>query len=224
MGEFLRNNFSEPISLLFYMVFLIIVAIFHFKKSLKNNSILSCTNLYIIFFYIFIALAPIGYVLFEKNFKYYYNTIFVFSFSLILFIIGSDFIVKNKNNIEIVTEKALHTLILEDIESFMKELGNSFSFIGSEYKILLGNTYNYIDLLLFNIDFNCYVVIELKITELQKEHIGQIEIYMNYIDNNLRKYNQDKTIGIIITRKNNKFIMEYCSDKRIMFKEYSVVS
>lgn len=80
----------------------------------------------------------------------------------------------------------------------MKELGNNFSFIDSEYKIKLGDRYNYIDLLLFNIEFNCYVVIELKVTELKKEHIGQIQVYMNYIDNNLKRINQDKTIGIII--------------------------
>ena len=64
----------------------------------------------------------------------------------------------------------------------MKELGNNFCFIGSEYKIKIDNNYNFIDLLLFNIEFNCYVVIELKVTELKKEHIGQIEVYMNYID------------------------------------------
>ena len=66
----------------------------------------------------------------------------------------------------------------------MKELGNSFSFIGSEYKIRVGNSFNYIDLLLFNIEYNCYVVVELKVTELKKEHIGQIKVYMNYIDKN----------------------------------------
>lgn len=76
--------------------------------------------------------------------------------------------IKNKNNQEIITEKALHNLILEDIESFMKELGNSFCFIGSEYKIKIGDKYNYIDLLLFNIEFSCYVVIELKVSELKK--------------------------------------------------------
>ena len=105
----------------------------------------------------------------------------------------------------------------------MKELGNSFCFIGSEYKIKLGNTYNYIDLLLYNIEYNCYVVIELKVTELKKEHIGQIEIYMNYIDNNLKKNNQNKTIGIIICKRENKYIIEYCSDKRIIAKEYELV-
>lgn len=102
-------------------------------------------------------------------------------------LVPNPILIKNKNNIEIITEKALHHLILEDIESFMKELGNSFSFIGSEYKIKIGNNFNYMDLLLFNIEYNCYVVVELKITELKKEHIGQIQIYMNYIDENLRK-------------------------------------
>ena len=76
------------------------------------------------------------------------------------------------------------------------------------------------DLLLFNIKYNCYTVVELKVTELKKEHIGQIEIYMNYIDKNVKSISQDKTIGIIICKKDNKFIMEYCSDKRIFETEY----
>jgi len=70
----------------------------------------------------------------------------------------------------------------------MKELGNSFCFIGSEYKIKMGDKYNYIDLLLFIIEFNCYTVVELKVTELKKEHIGQITTYMNYVDKNIKKY------------------------------------
>ena len=115
-------------------------------------------------------------------------------------LVPNPILIRNKNNIDIITEKTLHNLILEDIESFMKELGNSFCFIGSEYKIKIGNRYNYIDMLLFNIEFNCYVVLELKITELKKEHIGQIQVYMNYIDLNLRKISQDKTIGIIICK------------------------
>ena len=137
-------------------------------------------------------------------------------------LVHNPILIKNKNNQEIITEKALHQLILEDIESFMKELGNSFCFIGSEYKIKIGNNYNYIDLLLFNIEFNCYVVVELKVTELKKEHIGQIEIYMNYIDKNIKKITQDKTIGIIICIKNNRYVIEYCSDKRIISREYEL--
>ena len=137
--------------------------------------------------------------------------------------IKNPIIIKNIANKEIISEKVLHRLILEDLDSFLKELGNSFSYIASEYKIKIGTSYNYIDLLLYNIEFNCYVVVELKVTELKKEHIGQIEVYMNYIDKNLRRVTQDKTIGIVICKKDNKFIMEYCSDKRILAKEYKLI-
>ena len=140
----------------------------------------------------------------------------------------SDFIknpilIKNSYNYKEISEKILQKLILEDIPSFLDELGTGFTFIRNEYKIKIGDRYNYIDLLLFNIEYNCYIVVELKVTELKKEHIGQIEVYMNYIDNNLRKITQDKTIGIIICKKDNHFIMEYCSDDRILSREYSVV-
>ena len=134
--------------------------------------------------------------------------------------VKNPIIVRNSYNYTEISEKVLQKLILEDIESFMKELGNSFSFVGSEYKIKLGNRYNYIDLLLFNIKYNCYVVIELKVTELKKEYIGQINLYMNYIDKNIKSINQDKTIGIIICKKDNHFVMEYCSDDRIYRTTY----
>ena len=138
-------------------------------------------------------------------------------------LIKNPIVIKNKHNYEIISEKILQKLILEDIENFMKELGNSFCFIGSEYKIKIGNKYNYIDLLLYNIKFRCYVVIEFKITELKKEHIGQIQVYMNYIDKNIKTIDEDKTIGIIIVKKNDKYIMEYCSDRRIIAKEYKII-
>ena len=131
--------------------------------------------------------------------------------------------IKNTNDYNEISEKVLKKLILENIESFMNELGNSFSFIGSEYKIKIDDRYNYIDLLLFNIEYNCYVVVELKITELKKEHIGQIEFYMNYIDKNLKNINQNKTIGIIICKKGNKYVIEYCSDDRIIAREYELI-
>ena len=138
-------------------------------------------------------------------------------------LIKNPIVIKNNNNREIISEKALQQLILENLPAFLKELGNGFTFVENEYKIKIGNTYNYIDLLLYNYEYNCFVVVELKVTELKKEHIGQIEIYMNYIDKNLIKITQDKTIGIIICKKNNKFIMEYCSDSRILSKEYILV-
>ena len=132
-------------------------------------------------------------------------------------------LIKNNYNYEEISEKVFQKMILEDIPSFLEELGNDFTFIKNEYKIKIGDRYNYIDLLLYNIEFNCYVVVELKVTELKKEHIGQIEVYMNYIDNNLKKTNQDKTIGIIICKHDNKYIIEYASDKRILTREYILI-
>ena len=131
--------------------------------------------------------------------------------------------IKNASGNNEISEKVLQKLILEDIPSFLDELGNGFTFVRNEYKIKIGDRYNYIDLLLFNYEFNCYVVVELKVTELKKEHIGQVEFYMNYIDNNLKKLSQDKTIGIIICKKENKYVIEYCSDDRIISREYELV-
>lgn len=138
-------------------------------------------------------------------------------------LVKNPIVIKSNNCSEPHSEKILQKLILEDITSFMKELGTGFSFIDNEFKIKIGDRYNYIDILLFNIEFDCYVVVELKVTELKKEHIGQIQVYMNYIDRNLRKINQDKTIGIIICKKYNKFIIEYCSDDRIIARAYHLL-
>jgi len=138
-------------------------------------------------------------------------------------LVPNPVLIKNKNNVEVVTEKALHHLILEDIESFMKELGNSFCFIGSEYKIKIGDRNNYIDLPLFNIKYNCYVVVELKVTEFKVEYISQVQKYMNYIDKNIKEISNNDTIGILICKRENKFVIEYCSDDRIVVRKYELV-
>lgn len=138
-------------------------------------------------------------------------------------LVPNPILIKNKNNIEIITEKALHHLILEDIESFMKELGNSYSFIGSEYKIKIGDRNYYIDLLLFNIKYNCYVVVELKVSEFKVDYISQVQKYMNYIDKNIKEVSNNCTIGILICKRENKFVIEYCSDDRIAVREYELV-
>ena len=139
-------------------------------------------------------------------------------------LIPNPIIIKNSIINDNLSEYALKEIIINNLDDFLKQLGNGFSYIGNEYKIKLGNCYNYIDLLLFNYLYNCFVVIELKVIELKKEHIGQIEVYMNYIDNNLKSVNQDKTIGIIICKKDNKYVIEYCSDKRIISREYELIN
>lgn len=137
-------------------------------------------------------------------------------------LVPNPVLIKKKNNAEVITEKVLHNLILEDIESFMKELGTAFSFIGSEYKIKIGDAYHKIDLLLFNIKYNAYVVVELKVTEFKAEYISQVQKYMNYIDKNIKEISNNNTIGIIICKKENRFVIEYCSDERIIVREYEL--
>lgn len=165
----------------------------------------------------------IGKLLNDADVEYGEGIIKQYSKQLTIDFVKNPIFIKNNNYYEVISEKVLQKLILEDIESFMKELGNSFSFIGSEYKIKLSNRYNYIDLLLFNYECNCFVIVELKVTELKKKHIGQIQVYMNYIDSNLKEINQEKTIGIIICKKENNYVIEYCSDYRIIAGEYELV-
>ena len=131
--------------------------------------------------------------------------------------------IRNNWNKEIISEKVLQKLILEDISSFLEELGNGFTFIKNEYKIKIDDRYNYIDLLLYNIKYKCYVVVELKVTELKKEHTGQIMTYMNYIDKNIKTIEENDTVGIIICKQDNEYVIKYCSDDRIIAREYELV-
>ena len=138
-------------------------------------------------------------------------------------LIPNPIILKSSNLNQELSEYALKELILNNIDGFLLQLGSGYAYIGNEFKFKIDSRYNYIDLLLFNYEFNCFVVVELKSLELKKEHIGQIQVYMNYIDDNLKKINQNKTIGIIICRKDNKYVIEYCSDNRIISREYQLI-
>ena len=138
-------------------------------------------------------------------------------------LIPNPIIIKNSNNYENISEKILQRQILEDIPLFLEELGTGFTFIKNEYKIKIDDRYNYIDLLLYNIKYKCYVVVELKVTELKKEHTGQIMAYMNYIDKNIKTIEENDTVGIIICKHNNEYVIKYCSDDRIIAREYELV-
>ena len=137
--------------------------------------------------------------------------------------VKNPILIKNSINQEDISEKMLQKLILEDITSFMKELGTGFSFIDNEYKIKIGSTYNFIDLLFYNFKYKCFVVIELKVVELNSYHTGQIQKYMNYVDRNVKNIDDNKTVGIIICKKNNQSVIDYCSDSRITAREYELV-
>ena len=121
---------------------------------------------------------------------------------------------------ERLTEKMVQKWIDENPTSFCKSLGEGYSYIESQYKIKIGSNYNYIDILLFNYISNSFVAVEIKVTELKKEHIGQIETYMNYIDANLKKDFHNKTTGILLVRENNKWLIKYINNDGILVRNY----
>ncbi|MBE6139762.1 MAG: DUF1016 domain-containing protein [Firmicutes bacterium] len=138
-------------------------------------------------------------------------------------LVPNPIIIKSNLLKEDLTEYALKQAILNNLDEFLLQLGNGFTYVGNEYKIKLDDRYNYIDLLLYNIKYKCYVVVELKITELKKEHTGQVMTYMNYIDKNIKTIEENKTVGIIICKKDNMYVIEFCSDDRIIAREYKLV-
>ena len=121
---------------------------------------------------------------------------------------------------ENMDEKTLKQILLEKIEKIVLELGVGFSFIGSEVR--LGN--HRCDLLFFNIEHNCYVVIELKTRKLEHVDIGQIKYYVEYINKNIKKERHNNTIGIIMTKYNDYYVMEYCTDKNIYETTYKIIN
>ena len=138
-------------------------------------------------------------------------------------LIPNPIIIKSDSLKEEISEYALKQAILNNIDEFLRQLGIGFTYVGNEYKIKLDDRYNYIDLLLYNIKYKCYVVIELKVTELKKEHTGQIMTYMNYIDKNIKTIEENDTVGIIICKQDNEYVIKYCSDERIIAREYELV-
>ena len=121
---------------------------------------------------------------------------------------------------EKLTEKVVQKWIDENPASFCKSLGEGYSYIESQYKIKIGANYNYIDILLFNYISNSFVVVEIKVTELKKEHIGQIETYMNYVDANFKKEFHNKTTGVLLVRENNKWLIKYINNNDIVVREF----
>ena len=138
-------------------------------------------------------------------------------------LIKNPIIINTKNKINNkISEYALHEFILEDMDSFLKELGNGFMYAGHEVKIKIGDNYHYIDFLLFNIKFNCYVIVEIKVTKMKAEYIGQIKKYMNYVDKNIKETFNENSVGVIICKKEDKYVLEYCSDRRIFTTTYEL--
>ena len=138
--------------------------------------------------------------------------------------IKDPIIINTNNNIDKLDEKAIHRLIIEMLENKFLELGVGFTLAGHEYKLNIdGRTYK-IDLLFFNTELNLYVVVEVKLRELKKEDISQIDFYVKFIDKHIKKNYHNKTIGLLLVKKKNKIILEYATRKNIFISTYKLVN
>ncbi len=118
-----------------------------------------------------------------------------------------EFLDLNEN--KLYTEKEIETKILDDLQKFLLELGQGFSFVARQKRFTIDNDHFYIDLLFYNIYLKCYVVIELKTTKFRHEDIGQINFYLNYVKKELNKEGDNEPIGIILCTEKDKVQVEY---------------
>ena len=137
--------------------------------------------------------------------------------------IKDPILIKSNNKTQKLGEKALHKYIINMLENKFLELGTGFALIGHEVKIVIDNHTFKIDLLFFNVNLNAYVVVELKSREFHPKDKGQLEFYVDYVDKNMKLKNHNKTIGLLIVRKKNKYVIEYVTNKDIYVTTYKLI-
>lgn len=107
------------------------------------------------------------------------------------------------------SERELEQALIRNLREFLSELGGTFSFIGNQYRLEVGGKEYFIDLLLFHRRLRCLVAIELKVGEFKPEHKGQIEFYLDALDQQVRLEGENPPIGIVICRSKTKTMVEY---------------
>ncbi len=134
--------------------------------------------------------------------------------------IKDPIILKSDIDTNEINEKAIHKYIISLLEDKFLELGTGFALVGHEYKIVINNNTYHIDLLFFNTELNSYIVVEVKTRALKPQDIGQLEFYVGYVENNIKKNYHNKTIGILIVKKKNKYVIEYTTSPDIYVTTY----
>ncbi len=124
---------------------------------------------------------------------------------------------------EIKSESDLEKLIYSQLSCVFLQLGNGFMWVGNQYKVSDGNKNYFIDMLLYNYIYNCFVVVEIKCRKLKKEDKGQVEFYMNLVDNYVKEPSNNPTIGIIITKDQDKFVANFVRSEKVVPLTYEFV-
>ncbi len=110
---------------------------------------------------------------------------------------------------ERLSETKLESALIKHLRSFLLELGRGFSFVNRQYRITMNNVHHYVDLVFYNIELKCYVLIDLKVREFKHGDAGQMNFYLNYFKNEVNVKGDNPPIGIILCLEKNKVYVDY---------------
>lgn len=122
-------------------------------------------------------------------------------------------------------EKDLRKAIVDNLKSFILEFGKDFTFVGEEYRVQVGNTDFFIDLLFYNRALSCLVAVELKVGKFKPEHIGQINFYLEALDRDVKKPNENPSVGLILCASKDDTVVEYALSRSMsptMVSDYTL--
>ena len=136
--------------------------------------------------------------------------------------IKDPIILKTDKNMDKIDEQAIHKYIISLLEDKFLELGTGFALIGHEYKLHIDNKTYKIDLLFFNVKLNAYVVVEVKTRKIKHTDIGQLNFYVKFVEDNIKDINHNKTIGLLIVKENDKYVIKYTTSNDILVTTYAL--
>ena len=136
--------------------------------------------------------------------------------------IKDPIVLKSDKNMNKIDEQAIHKYIISLLEDKFLELGTGFALMGHEYKIHIDNKTYKIDLLFFNYKLNAFVVVEVKTRKVKHTDIGQLNFYVNFVEDNIKEINNNKTIGLLIVKENDKYIIKYITSDDILVTTYAL--
>lgn len=128
---------------------------------------------------------------------------------------------------EDMVERDIEQALVKDVTALLLELGTGFAFIGNQYHLNVGGVDFYIDLLFYNLNLRCYVVIELKTGDFKPEYAGQLNFYLSAVDAQLKKDTDNSTIGLLLCKSKNNLVAEYSlkdMSKPMGISEYKISS
>lgn len=122
-------------------------------------------------------------------------------------------------------EKELKDALMDNIQKFLLELGSGFSFVGREYRLKVGETEQFLDMLFYNIKLKCYVVIEVKVRDFKPEDMGQLSTYISCVNHILKNDSDNQTIGILICKNKDNVLAKYAVETQnepVAISEYEL--